>query len=144
MRVSYKSDYALKAILDLALQHGSGSPVTLNSMAARIDAPVKFLEQILAELKANGVVESRRGRIGGFRLSRAPETITVGQILRLVEGPTEPISCIRPGYSGCKDVYTCVFRNVWQDVFKATSDVIDRVTFADLVAQSATMPAYCI
>jgi Rrf2 family transcriptional regulator, cysteine metabolism repressor len=135
MKISYKSDYALKAILDLALCYESGEPVRIQDTAKRIDAPVKFLEQIFSGLKTHGIIESRRGSSGGYLLRKAPEQITVGEIIRLIEGPTEPISCVKQDYSGCSEVYTCVFRKIWQDAHFASSQVIDTVNFKDLVEQ---------
>ncbi len=137
MKVTYKGDYALKAVLDLAIHYGTEA-VTINDIAKRIDAPVKFLEQILLDLKKGGFVESRRGKIGGYLLSKAPSKITVGDVIRFMDGPVEPISCVRHGYSGCKDLYKCVFRNVWQQVFKATSDIVDNITFEDLAVKANT------
>ena len=135
MKVTYKGDYALKAVLDLAIHYGSEA-VTINDIAKRIDAPVKFLEQILLELKKGGFVESRRGKIGGYLLSKSPGKIKVGEVIRFMDGPIEPISCVRHGYSGCKDLYKCVFRNVWQQVFEATSKIVDNITFEDLAVNA--------
>ncbi len=134
MKITYKGDYALKAVLDLA-RHYSKEPVTIHDIAGRIDAPVKFLEQVLLELKKGGFIESRRGKVGGYMLARAPGKITVGEVARFMDGPIEPISCVKHGYSGCGDVYKCAFRDVWQKVFKATSDIVDHVTFEDLAAK---------
>jgi len=134
MKITYKGDYALKAVLDLSLHYGSDI-VTIHEMARRIDAPIKFLEQILLDLKKGGFAESRRGKIGGYLLSRAPAKITVGEVARFIDGPIEPISCVRQGYSDCRDVYKCVFRKIWQDVSRATSDIIDNVTFEELVSK---------
>lgn len=135
MKISYKSDYALKAILDLALCYESRDPVSIHDTAKRIDAPVKFLEQIYSGLKTHGIIESRRGSNGGYLLAKPPEKITVGEIIRLIEGPTEPISCVKKDYTGCDQVYTCVFRNIWQNIHQATSEVIDSVNFKDLSIQ---------
>ena len=134
MRVTYKGDYALKAVLDLAL-HYDKELVTSRDMAKRIDAPAKFLEQVLLDLKKGGFVESRRGNIGGYLLSRAPGKITIGEVLRFIDGPTEPISCVKEGYVNCTDITKCVFKKIWQKVSKATSDIIDNTTFEDLVLQ---------
>ena len=135
MRITYRGDYALKAVLDLAL-HYEKELVTIHDMAKRIDAPVKFLEQILLELKKGGFIESRRGKVGGFLLSKAPDKITVGDVVRFMEGPLEPIACVKEGYSACRDVYKCVFKRIWQDVACTTSNIIDHVTFEDLAAQA--------
>ena len=94
MKITYKGDYALKAVLDLAVYYGNEA-VTINDIAKRIDAPVKFLEQVLLDLKKGGFVESRRGKIGGYLLSKAPGKITVGEVIRFIDGPIEPISCVR-------------------------------------------------
>ena len=134
MKITFKGDYALKALLDLSL-HYNKELVTSNAMASRIDAPVKFLEQILLELKKGGFVESKRGKDGGYALSRSPVRITVGEVVRFIDGPIEPIACIDKGYAGCRDVYRCVFRKVWQDVYRATSDIIDTVTFEALASR---------
>jgi Rrf2 family cysteine metabolism transcriptional repressor len=132
MKITYKSDYALKAVLDLALRYDGGEPVSIQDTARRIDAPVKFLEQIFSGLKAHGIIESRRGSSGGYLLAKPPEKITVGDIIRLIEGPTEPISCVRQDYAGCNEMYTCVFRDIWKDIHRATSQVIDHVNFKEL------------
>ncbi|MDD2657938.1 MAG: Rrf2 family transcriptional regulator [Candidatus Pacebacteria bacterium] len=134
MRVTYRGDYALKAILDLALHYDRGL-TTANDMAKRIDAPMKFLEQVLLELKKGGFVESRRGNIGGYLLSRPPAKIIVGEVIRFIDGPTEPISCVMKGYSNCQDLNKCVFKKLWQKVSRATSDIIDNTTFEELVSQ---------
>lgn len=134
MKITYKGDYALKAILDLAL-HYNGEPVTIADIAKRIDAPIKFLEQVLLELKKGKFVESRRGKIGGYLLSRHPSEITVGDVVRFIDGPIEPIACVRDRYLDCTDIRKCVFRSIWQRVFEATSNIIDNVTFEDLAVQ---------
>lgn len=134
MRVTFKGDYALKAVLDLALHHG-GELVTIHDIAKRIDAPVKFLEQVLLDLKKGGFVESRRGKVGGYLLSRDPGKITVGEVIRFIDGPTEPISCIKEGYSNCSDIRKCVFKKIWRQVSEATSAIIDHVTFEQLASE---------
>jgi len=137
MKITYKCDYALKAVLDLALHHG-GELVTIHDMAKRIDAPIKFLEQVLLTLKNGGFIESRRGSVGGYLLSKSPDKITIGEVVRFIDGPTDPISCVKEGYSNCADINRCVFKKIWQKVSKATSDIIDNVTFGDLVSQVST------
>lgn len=134
MKVTYKGDYALKAVLDLAL-HYDKKLVTTHEIAQRIDAPIKFLEQVLAELKKGGFIESRRGKVGGYSLSRDPSKITVGEVIRFVDGPIEPISCVSAGYTNCADLRKCVFKKIWHQVADATADIIDNVTFEDLTVQ---------
>jgi Rrf2 family protein len=131
MRITYRGDYALKTILDLAI-HYTASPITIHDLARRADIPIKFLEQILLDLKRGGFVESRRGKIGGYLLAREPAEIRLGEVIRFIDGPLEPIACLERHYSGCRDIYRCVFRPIWQELSRATSDIVDNVTFADL------------
>lgn len=130
MRITYRGDYALKAILDLTLHYGN--LVTINVLAKRADIPLKFLEQVLLDLKRGGFVESRRGKVGGYLLAKHPSEIKVGDVIRYVDGPLEPIECAAQGYKGCKDIYKCIFREIWQDVAKATSQIVDNITFEEL------------
>ena len=134
MRITYKGDYALKALLDLAIHYELGVS-TINDIAKRIDAPVKFLEQVLLDLKKGGFLESRRGNVGGYQLAKDPAKITLGQVVRYIEGPIEPISCVEKGYTKCSDLRCCLFKEIWQKVANATSDIIDNVTFGDLADQ---------
>lgn len=136
MKITFKCDYALKAVLDLSLHYQEGEPVTIHNLASRIDAPVKFLERILSELKHGGLVESKRGRIGGYLLAKAPRHIRVGDVVRLIEGPIEPISCVKPFYPDCRETYRCVFRKIWQDVSRATSEIVDGVDFETLASEA--------
>jgi len=135
MRITFKGDYAMKAVLDLAIHYGEG-PVQIHDVAKRIDAPVKFLEQVLLELKRGGFVESRRGKEGGYLLSKEPARIAVGEVARFIDGPIEPIACVAEGYKSCPDLYRCAFRKIWKDVVDATSNIIDNVSFEDLAAKS--------
>ena len=134
MRITYKGDYALKTILGLSLHYNQGL-VNINDLATRSDVPVKFLEQILLELKKGGFVDSKRGTNGGYFLAKAPGQIKVGDVVRFIDGPIEPIACAskETEYAGCLDTNTCVFRELWSSVAYATSRIIDSVTFEDLV-----------
>ena len=132
MRITYKGDYALKTMLDLARCYGSG-PVTIHDLARRTDVPTKFLEQILLDLKRAGFLESKRGKIGGYLLARHPSKIKLGEIIRFIDGPIEPIACVEKNYSGCADMQGCVFRNIWQQVALSTAKIIDNITFEELL-----------
>lgn len=132
MRISYKGDYALKAMLELSLRYDYGEAISINEIAASGDMPEKFLEQILLSLKNGGFVKSKRGVNGGFFLAKHPKDITVGDVIRFIEGPTEPIACVEEGYKGCKDLKNCIFRGVWKEVGQAVSLVIDTLTFEEL------------
>jgi Rrf2 family protein len=135
MKITYKGDYALKAVLDLALHYNN--VVTIHGLAGRADIPIKFLEQVLLALKRGGFVESRRGKDGGYLLAKPPSKISVGDVVRFIDGPIEPISCVDKRYSGCKDVYKCVFRRIWQDTAKSISLIVDNITFEDLAKEAA-------
>jgi Rrf2 family protein len=136
MRITYKGDYALKAVLDLSTSYGNGV-VSIHEMAKRLDIPIKFLEQILLDLKRGGFVESRRGKIGGYLLARPPEKIKLGEVIRYIDGSIEPIACANPEkkYTGCMDIHRCVFKKLWQSVARATATIVDNTTFQDLVKE---------
>jgi len=133
MQITYKGDYSLKAILYLATQYNKGI-VTISDLAKRLDIPAKFLEQILLDLKRGGFVDSKRGVKGGYYLVKSPKDIRVGDVIRFVDGPIEPIACAnkKKAYKGCKDIYHCVFRDVWIEIAKSTSNIVDNITFDDL------------
>ena len=109
MKISYKGDYSLKAMLDLSEHYGI-ELVTSRDMARRIDAPVKFLEQVLLQLKKGGFIESRRGKEGGYMLSKSPGEISVGDVVKYMDGPIEPIACLNYKYADCPDIKKCVFK----------------------------------
>jgi len=125
MNISVKGEYALQAIFDLASQ-GTSEPVRIADIAKRQKIPQKFLELILASLKQAGFVESRRGAEGGYLLARAPEAITVGEVLRFVEGP-------QTGKGHPRRRADTPFTDMWQRVDRAVSDIIDKTTFAELL-----------
>jgi Rrf2 family protein len=131
MRITYKGDYALKTILNLALHYGE-APVAINDLAKRADIPTKFLEQILLDLKRGGFVQSRRGKIGGYLLARAPSQIRLGEVIGFIDGPIEPIACVDKSYSGCNDKDKCVFRGIWQQITDNTARIVHNITFEDL------------
>ncbi len=137
MKITYRTDYALKALLDLALHHGQ-QPVSIRDLAMRIDAPVKFLEQVLVELKRGGFVESRRGNAGGYLLAKAPGKITLGEAVRFLEETIEPIACIQEGYSKCKDKSCCVFTAIWSKIGRQIAQTLDNISFEDLVSEVNT------
>jgi Rrf2 family transcriptional regulator, cysteine metabolism repressor len=124
MNISVKGDYALHAIFDLALQK-PGDPIKIADVARRQKIPQKFLELILAGLKQGGFVESRRGAEGGYMLSRSPDAITVGEVLRFVETGKSAKARKQPASDP--------FAETWFRADQALSNVIDHTTFAELV-----------
>lgn len=135
MKITYKGDYALKTILELARHYGN-SPMTIHHLAKRADIPIKFLEQILLDLKRGGFVESRRGKIGGYLLAKEPSKIKLGEVIRFIDGPIELIACVGKNYQGCINVYNCVLRGIWQQVDRATAKIIDNITFEELLKKT--------
>ena len=136
MAVSSKCYYALRAIYALS-EHPGPEPMKIAEIAEREQIPVRFLEVILGQLKGGGFVRSRRGAEGGYNLARGPGEITVGEVMRYVDGPIAPVDCVsqsRP--KECEFHGHCHFFGFWGRVRQAISDVVDRTTFADLVAES--------
>ena len=131
MRITYKGDYALKTILYLALNEGK--LLTIQKIAKSLDIPVKFLEQVLLELKRAGFVNSKRGKIGGYFLAKPAKNIKLGEVIRFIDGRLEPIACIDNNYKDCKDLKVCVFRKIWQEITEKISSIVDNISFEDLV-----------
>ncbi|HOX29018.1 MAG TPA: Rrf2 family transcriptional regulator [bacterium] len=133
MIVSKKSRYAMRAVFELAKQHGQG-PIKISEIAKNQAIPARFLEVILCQLKQAGYVESTRGREGGYKLSHDPSELSVGTILRYFQGLQEPVDCIGDNpKERCPLRSNCVFVPMWEDMQKAISGVCDATTFADLV-----------
>jgi Rrf2 family transcriptional regulator, cysteine metabolism repressor len=138
MKITYKGDYALKAILDLSYRYASGQVVPLVEISRRQNIPQKYLEQIMLVLKGAGLVESKRGIGGGFMLRRSPEEITIGQVVRLMEGPVEPIACGKQSHDGsCGEEASCAFREVWLQVTNSITGIVDQVTFSRIMQRAA-------
>jgi len=128
MRLSAKAEYAITAVLDLTLNRG-GELIPIQDIAARQGIPQRYLEQVLLALKRAGVLTSKRGSSGGYDLTRPPEDITVGAVLRAVEGEHAPFEALaRP--SDDRDL-----AELWTEIAEAVSRVIDGLTFAELAAR---------
>jgi len=134
--VSQKCQYALRAVFELARNFGRG-PVKIGVIAEAQAIPPRFLEVILNEMKQGGFVESRRGAEGGYLLVRRPDRLSVGEIIRFIEGPVGPVSCVvgDPESTSCPLHGDCVFMPMWERVREAMSSVYDTTTFDDLVVQ---------
>jgi Rrf2 family protein len=139
MSVSQKCQYALRAVFELAKRWDRG-PVKISEIAASQGIPVRFLEVILNQLKQGGFTESVRGKEGGYVLSRHPRELTVGEIIRFVEGPLGPVECVNgPIREKCPFEGQCVFLPLWERVRQSLSDIYDGTTFADLLEQEQRM-----
>jgi len=137
VKLSKRGEYALRALIDFGLAQAMGRPLLqVNELASKEDLPVKFLEQILMQLKAAGYLESRRGKHGGYLLARRPEDIQIGQVVRLIDGPLAPIRCVsQVAYERCTcpDEEHCGLCMVMLDVRNAISNILDRFSLADVV-----------
>jgi Rrf2 family protein len=134
--ITMKTKYALKALCRLALSP-PGEPVLIAEIAAQEGIPRKFLELILAELKQHGILQSRKGRGGGYLLAKNPDTITVASVLRVLDGPIAPVPCLsRTAYqrcAECKDEATCGVRLILREAHAASVQVLEGTTLADMV-----------
>lgn len=134
MKISTKGRYAVRVMLDLALNN-TGECIKVKDIAARQELSEKYLEQIIGILNKAGYLISVRGAQGGYRLAKKPEEYTVGMILRLTEGSMAPVSCLEEGAPVCERCDTCETLEVWKELYAAVNQVIDNVTIADLVAK---------
>lgn len=135
--LSQKARYALRALVELA--RADGQQLTSGGLALRADAPRKFLEAILLELSRNGIVVSRRGKFGGYTLSRAASEISFAQVIRIIDGPLALAPCVSPrlGFrkcDDCEDLATCSLREALLRARDATAEVLERYTLADAAA----------
>ena len=128
-----KTQYALRAIYELAKQRGKG-PTKISAIAEAQAIPLRFLEVILSQLKGSGLVESKRGFYGGYALARSPENITVGDILRFMQGASSPIDCLAcVSKSHCPFDGKCAFLAMWNKVNEAIFEIYDQTTIQDLL-----------
>jgi Rrf2 family protein len=132
VRISAKSEYAIQAVLDLAMR-GHQDLVPIQAIAGRQKIPPRYLEQVLLALKRAGIVASRRGSSGGYHLTRPPDAITVGDVLRAVEGAAAPFEALT-GRRPTRDGHD--LRALWAEISDAVSSVVDRLTFGELAARA--------
>ena len=144
--LSMKAKYALKALI--ALAEGEGAMVSARDLAMRAEAPYKFLELILQELRQGGYVDSKRGASGGYFLLKAPSDIFLGDVIRRIDGPLAPIGCASvTAYVpcvDCKDPPSCRVKLLMSDVRNAISDVLDHRCLSELVSVKGPWSAYSI
>src|SRR6266481_816095 len=137
MKLSKRGEYALRALIDLGIASELGWPMLqVSELAVKEKLPIKFLEQIFAQLKAAGYVKSRRGKFGGYSLARPLRRIKFGAVIRLIDGPLAPIRCVSAtSYArcSCPDEVHCGLRMLMFDVRNAITAVLDRFTLADIV-----------
>ena len=138
MKLSKKGEYALRSLINLGIAADVGRPlVRVSELADSDQLPVKFLEQILQALREADLVESARGKFGGYRLAKPARKITIGEVVRLIDGPLAPIGCVsQSAYEKCTcpDEDHCGLRMLMLDVRNAIAGILDRYTLADVVA----------
>ncbi|MCI8561691.1 MAG: Rrf2 family transcriptional regulator [Dorea sp.] len=136
MKLSTKGRYGLRAMIDLARYSGK-EPVTIGSIAARQNISERYLEQIVALLKKGGLVKSIRGASGGYVLARQMKEISVGDILRVLEGSLEPVKCAAfDSEDGCMASDGCVTKYVWQKINESIARAVDEMNLEELVSES--------
>lgn len=131
MKLSTRGRYGIKAMVDLAVEYGNGN-VSTASLAAQQGISEAYLEQLVASLKRAGLVLSARGAAGGYTLSRAPEQIQVGEILRALEGSTDLISCVGVEKVNCDNACSCSARPLWLKLQSKINDVLSSTTLKDM------------
>ena len=136
MKLSTKGRYGLRALIDLAV-HSEEDPVSISSIAARQNISERYLEQLVGKLKKAGIVKSIRGAQGGYQLAKSADEISVGDILRVLEGSLEAVEC--PGLKaeqGCEEADFCVTKYVWQKINESITNAVDQISLNQLVAES--------
>lgn len=135
MKLSTKGKYGVRAVYEIAKHSGRG-PITIKEIADRQGISFSYLEQILHRLAKAGLIESVRGPAGGYLLARKPSELTIGDIVRALEGPIALSHCLEPGESGeCYQADDCVARMVWVKVGAKIEEALDSITFGDLLRQ---------
>ena len=130
MKITKKGEYALKALIELAINYDKGIGVTLiNDIAGHENIPPKYLEHIMLNLKNSGILTSKRGVGGGYTLSRPPAEISLGEILRTVEGPLAPLNCVsKSAYVNCPQEAYCGLFSVMSEVREAIANIVDNIS----------------
>lgn len=134
MKLTVRGEYVLRALVVLGLNYGHGV-VRIKTIAEQQNIPQRFLEQILNDLKSAGILESRRGVQGGYRLSRPPREIPLAEVIRHIDGPLAPVSCVSEKFyqrCSCPDEARCGIRSIMQEVRDAIVTILGRLTVEDL------------
>ena len=136
MKLSQRGEYALRALVVLGLRYRPGAEVVrIQTISKEQNIPKRFLEQILNDLKSAGILASRRGKAGGYRLARSPDKITLAEVVRHIEGPLAPVGCVSEKFyepCTCPDESKCGIRSVMADVRMGIVKVLEGVTVAEL------------
>ncbi|MCL2674208.1 MAG: Rrf2 family transcriptional regulator [Defluviitaleaceae bacterium] len=139
MKISTKGRYGLLAMIDIAAHQSQGS-VSLRSVAQRTNLSENYLEQLLSTLRKAGLVTSTRGAQGGYVLARSPDSITMGDILRELEGSMSPVGCLEPSEASeaTPKCDSCVTRPVWEKLYNSLNNILDNTKLSDLAGEYST------
>jgi len=138
MKLSTKGKYGVRAVYEIARNEGQG-PISIKEISERQGISFSYLEQILHKLGKSGLIESVRGPAGGYLLARKPAELTIGDIVRTLEGPIALTHCLEPGEEGdCYQAEDCVARMVWTRVGAKIEEALDSISFQDLLQQAQT------
>lgn len=135
MKLSKRGEYGLRALQDLTIHYNEG-PIPNKVLAKRNNIPSRFLEQIMLTLKHGRMVNSQKGPGGGYYLARSPDEVTLAEVIRLLDGPLAPVSCVSDiafEPCGCPDMATCGLRRVMQNVRDMVAQMMESTTLADLL-----------
>ncbi|MGE4285627.1 MAG: Rrf2 family transcriptional regulator [Phycisphaerae bacterium] len=149
MSLSQKCQYAVRAVLELSKFYGEG-PVRIQHIAETQNIPQRFLENILNEMRSTGIVESRRGAKGGYLLKVDPAELSIGQVIRYIDGPLKQVACITSSTSEeCELKDNCVLSDIWSQGQKALEEIYDNAMFDQLAAADTKLKEtgvlnYCI
>ncbi len=145
MKISTKGRYALRMLLDLAINQQDGY-IALKDIARRQNISKKYLEQIVPLLNKSGLLRANRGYQGGYMLSRPASQYTVGEILRLTEGTICPISCLESEVNSCGNASKCMTLPMWKGLYDVIKNYLDNITLQDIIDNNASLSGdnYCI
>ena len=138
MKLTTKGRYGLRAVIDLAM-YAKAEPVSLAEVAERQNISINYLEQLIAKLKKAGIVQSTRGAQGGYSLAKEPEKISVGEILRALEGSLSPVDCSAvdgEGETECSASDFCVTKYVWKRISDSINDTVNGIFLSELLKES--------
>jgi len=140
--LSKKAKYALKA-LEYIAKHNDEAPILISEISEQQNIPKKFLETILLELRRDGILESRKGKNGGYLLNKKPKDINIGHIIRLIDGPIALVPCVSYKFyhpcTECKDEKTCGLRYAMYQLREASNKILDRFSLAHIVSKEAEL-----
>ncbi len=144
MKISTKGRYALRMLIDLASNHEDGY-ISLKDIAERQDISKKYLEQIVPMLNKSGILRTNRGNKGGYMLAKAPNELTVGDVLRATEGNLAPVSCLEYEPNTCPRCEDCATLYIWEGLYKAVNEYLDSITIQDIIDRAINLNGdYCI